>query len=220
MIRESYPWKTEIWKSARYFERLRNQHRNLSGRQCFCVEKHVFLSFYAIRKLIEAKKLSDECTSQQVSVTTYPCTGKPITHFNWHKSDEHFDFGRPTQSKWSVLNLCHQFVHSYVFHVVAGESSGLAGFMVASDRQKKDSLVEIHIGTSISLFDAVVQDDIVSSHWCRDPKTGAESFSLSNKLPPEMEQEPYKLETGILSIQAEQGTPPNHRSPSARVVGG
>jgi len=187
MIWESHSWKVEIWKSSRYFERLRDQRRNLSDRQCFCVEKHAFLAFYAIRKLMEAKKLSDQCTSQRLAVTTYPCTGKPITHFNWHRSDEHFNFESPTQHEWAVLKLCHQFVHSYVFHVVAGESGGLAGLMVASDRQKESGLIEVDISTTISLFDSVAQDDIVSSQWCRDPVTGKETFILSNELPAEME---------------------------------
>jgi hypothetical protein len=184
MIRESHPWKAEICKSSRYLERLRSQRHNLSSHQCFCVEKHTFLSFYAIRKLLEAKKLSDECRSQQVVLTTYPCTGKPITHFNWHRSDEHFDFTNPTVDQWTVLNLCHQFVHSYVFHVVPGEPGGLAGLMVASDRQKASSLIKLDIGSTISLFDSVAQDDVVSSQWHRDPVTGKETFVLSNKLPP------------------------------------
>jgi hypothetical protein len=183
MIWESHPWKAEIWKSARYLERLRDQHRNFSSRQYFCVEKHAFLSFYAIRKLIEAKKLSDECTSQQIAVTTYRCTGKTITHYNWHRYDEHFDLKTPKQEKWAVLKLCHQFIHSYVFHIMSGESSGLAGMMVASDRQKESSLIEIDIDAVISLFDSVAQDEVVSSQWNRDPSTGKETFVLSNKLP-------------------------------------
>ena len=137
---------------------------------------------------MEAKKLSDECTSQQVRVTTYPCTGKPITHFTWHRSEEHFDFKSPKQDKWSVLKLCHQFVHSYVFHVVSAESSGLAGLMIASDRQKDSSLIELDVNATISLFDSVAQDDIVSSKWYHNSATGKEKFVLSNKLPEEMKK--------------------------------
>lgn len=165
------------------FRRLQAQTKRLSERQNVSVEKRIFLTFYGIRKLIEAKKLSDECTGQQISVTLFPSTGKAVTHMNWHRPDEHFDFQSPQSHHWALVTLCHQFVHSYVFHVVGGESGGLEGFMVASDRQKGSSVLQISVAAVISLFESIAQDDIVLSRWTRDPTTGKETFLLSNRLP-------------------------------------
>ena len=183
MIRDSSPWKRDIWKCSQLFRRLMAQSEDLSDRQMISVEKRTFLTFYAIRKLIEAKKLSDECTSQQIPVTLFPSTGKAITHINWHRSDEHFDFQSPQLHHRSLLTLCHQFVHSYVFHIVSGETGGLFGFMVASDRQKGSSLLQIEVAAVISVLESIAKDDIVSSRWLRDSGTGKETFVLSNLLP-------------------------------------
>ncbi|MCP5555908.1 MAG: hypothetical protein H7A54_19880 [Akkermansiaceae bacterium] len=169
------------------FRRLQAQTKRLSDRQTVSVEKRIFLTFYGIRKLIEAKKLSDECTGQQIPITLFPSTGKAVTHMNWHRSDEHFDFESPQSHRWALLTLCHQFVHSYVFHVVGGESGGLDGFMVASDRQKGSSLLQIDVTAVISLFESIAQDDVVSSRWTRDPTSGKETFQLSNQLPSDID---------------------------------
>ena len=183
MIRDSNPWKQDIWKCSQLFHRLKAQSEHLSDRQMISVEKRMFLTFYAVRKLIEAKKLSDECTSQQIPVTLFPSVGKAVTHMNWHRSEEHFDFESPNSHLWTLFRLCHQFVHSFVFHIVSGETGGLWGFMVASDNQRGSGLLQIEVTTVISVLESVAKDDIVWSRRSCDPVTGKETFALCNQQP-------------------------------------
>ncbi len=135
MIWESHPWKCDIWKTARYLEKLSIQKRHLSERQLVSIEKKILLGFYAIRKLIEANKLSDDFKAENISLQSYPRTTKPITHFNWHKLDHLFKLDRSKPETWKPINLCHQFVHSYIFNIISGDNGGLAGFFVASDKK-------------------------------------------------------------------------------------
>lgn len=184
MILESYPWKQSIARTARYFSKLRSAPK-LTERQRVAVEKRTFLTFYAIRKLIEAKKLSDQITSQRTAVTIYPPTGRPVTHRNWHRSDEHFHLDQPQTESWDLLRLCHQFVHSYVFHIMEDESGALLALMVASDHQRTKGLLRLDIAAVVPLFDSVACDDVVSMKWHRDIKTGKETFVLSNTYLPD-----------------------------------
>lgn len=179
MIWDSNPWKHDLFKCAAFLDRVTAQDKPLSERQRVSIERRLFLGFYSIRKLLEAHKLTDECSKQVASVRLYPPTGKAITHFNWHKSDEHFDFDLPTLEKWELVKLCHQFIHSYIFHIVEDETVGLAGFFVASDWQLSEGLIGIDAPTVISVFRLVAKDDVTSLQWNRDPATGKESFIAS-----------------------------------------
>lgn len=179
MIHESHPWKQDIARTAAYFSRL-GTAANLTERQRVAIEKRTFLTFYSIRKLIEAKKLSDQVTSQRISVIIYPPTGHPVTHINWHRSDEHFHLDQPHSESWDLLRLCHQFVHSYVFHIMESETGGFLALMVASDHQRTKGLLRLDIADVVPLFHSVASDDVVSMRWQRDIKTGKETFVLSN----------------------------------------
>ena len=177
MIWDSNPWKHDLFKGAACLARLTVQQKPLTDRQRVSIERRLFLGFYAIRKLLEAHKLTDGCSNQVVSVKVYPPTGKAITYFNWHKSDEHFDFDSPSSAAWTLEKLCHQFVHSYIFHVLERETAGLTGFFIASDKQRPKGLIDIDACTVISVFRTVASDDITSLQWNRDPATGKESFT-------------------------------------------
>jgi hypothetical protein len=179
MIHESHPWKRDIARTAAYFSQLQTA-ASLTERQCVAIEKRSFVTFYSIRKLIEAKKLSDQVTSQQTSVFIYPPTGRPVTHINWHRSDEHFHPDQPHSESWDLLRLCHQFVHRYVFHIMESESGGFLALMVASDHQRTKGLLRLDVEDVVPLFHSVASDHIVSMRWQRDIKTGKEAIVLLN----------------------------------------
>jgi hypothetical protein len=179
MIWDSNPWKHDLFKEAAFLDRLTVQQKPLTDRQRVSIERRLFLGFYAVRKLLEAHMLTDGCSNQEASVRVYPPPGKAITHFNWHKSGEHFDFDSPVSAALPLVKLCHQFVHSYIFHVVEEETGGLRGFFIASDQQRSKGLIDIDAAAVISVFRSVASDDITSLQWCRDLTTGKETFIVS-----------------------------------------
>ena len=173
MIHESYPYKRDLQNCANIFRNYLSSANPLSERQHFKIEKETFVSFYIIRMLAENHKLSDQCTSQKHSVTVYTKTSKALRHFNSHHLDEHYDFTKPKSEIWQLEKICNQFIHSYIFILGTNESGGVTSVFVNSDKQKGKSLLEID--------ESVAKDDVVSSSWSIDPKTGEETHILSNE---------------------------------------
>jgi len=117
------------------------------------------VGFYSVRKLIEARKLSDSLVAREIDVTLYPSvSGARITLLNWHKLDRHYDFDTPEQGSLRVGLLCHQFVHSYVFTPGFSEVGELDSILFASDWERKKRLHSIELGTIVDLFVDVGND--------------------------------------------------------------
>lgn len=171
MIHESRFWKNDLLKSALSLERRLSQQRWSDGTFAD-VEKRVMLGFYAIRKLIEAKKIDDELANQSVSLTTYKSTGKPVTRINWHHYWELYDLDSPQSSTLRVLLVCHQFVHSYVFGFSFSETRDLVSILVSSDREKNRVLYEIKVVELIRLFREIGQNYPTEYHASFNDKKG------------------------------------------------
>jgi len=95
------PWKRELSSVAESLQRRRTQRR-WTPSSFYRLEIELFGAFYAIRKLIEGRKLSDDVVGRTVSVETYPSRGKPIHLMNWDKVDELYDLdARPCiEERW------------------------------------------------------------------------------------------------------------------------
>ncbi|MBW8846761.1 MAG: hypothetical protein JF607_17480 [Burkholderiales bacterium] len=144
MIHESSYWKDDLLKSALSLERRRQQQRWYDGTFAD-VEKKVLLGFYAVRKLIEARKVDDAVAAQSIAVTVYPSTGKLVTRNNWHHWWELYDMEDPRRTKVKLIPLCHQFVHSYVFSCAFDEERMLDSVMVSSDRERNRMLFSVPV---------------------------------------------------------------------------
>ena len=172
MIWESYPWKEELLRIAERLAKKQNQRR-WTERTDANLEKDVFVGCYAIRKMIEARKLSEPVLSYQVSCATAPLRhGKRVTLYDWHKLDELYDFGQQTTAELALRGLCNQFVHSYVFCPVFGESGLLDSVAVASDRKRRECVYLIRVSSLIELFRAVGNDDPNEHHAVWDDRLG------------------------------------------------
>ncbi len=135
------------------------------------VEQLTMQGFYGIRKLIEANKLRPVISRRRVPVGRFQPTGKSITPFNWHKAEELYDLDHAQQAAMPLLDLCHQFVHSYLFFPALGEHGELEAFLLASDRQKFKALLRVEVAEIIEIFDSVGNDEVRQSSSTRDAKT-------------------------------------------------
>ena len=77
MIWESHFWKSDILKDINLITRW--QSRTATERQNVILEKKIMINAYVIRKLIEARKLSDRIRDAEITVrlsiarlTSYP----------------------------------------------------------------------------------------------------------------------------------------------------
>lgn len=171
MIWESHFWKDDLLKYARALQ-IKTKQRVWRESSGVAVEKTVFLGFYSIRKLLEAKKLSSSFESLQVPALIYPPTGKAVTLMNWHKTDLLFDMDHPKRTKITLPDLANQAIHSYVFHHGVTDEGGLSFILLASDRQRKKGLFRISIRQIISVFRKVGKNYPWKSEYHLDPKTG------------------------------------------------
>lgn len=137
MIFDSRIWKEQLLKKARKLSKWQLQRR-WSNRSLVLMEQEIMLGFFAIRKLIDSHKVSDEIVSDLVDVSRVPATGYGASQINAHKIDRLFDLESVTDSRERLRDLYNQVIHSFVFTFLMDEEGRADSFIVASDH-KKDS---------------------------------------------------------------------------------
>jgi hypothetical protein len=171
MIWDSGPWRVELCRLAARIEQRTRQKRWQEASSAR-LEQDVFFAAYAVRKLLEAKKLSTSITDTVVVVKTYPRTSTQMDHMNWHHLGTHFDFERPTHGELRVGELCNQFIHSYVFSEwFEGEPARLSGLLFTSDRKRKSVLYHVQIAELVRLLRRIGDDSPDNAVRIRDPAT-------------------------------------------------
>lgn len=77
---------------------------------------------------------------------------------NWDKIDLFYDLDQPVVERRSVLFLCNQFIHSFVFVPDLDDLDCLSGVFFASDRQRHSRLLRLDLDTIIALYELVGSD--------------------------------------------------------------
>ncbi len=165
MINESYYWKKELLKLAVRLEKRKKNQRWWTESQYGTFEKEIMIGFYIIRKLLEAKKLTNAIVSKKIIGTKFPNNGTNVTLGNNHRFFELYDFEKPKQDKFDLIFLCNQLVHSYIFspnfecdsETGKGEKT-LSSILFCSDENRNKWLFEIHIDSVTNLFKELGND--------------------------------------------------------------
>ena len=172
MIFESSYWKDELLGTASFLEKKKSQ-KQWRGSSYAKVEQKIMISFYSIRKLMDANKLTDAIVQLDVPAIEYSATGKPVTLLNSHKIDELYKLNAPRKKTVKLRFLCNQMVHSYVFMVVTQrENNGLESILVNSDNVKDKKLFSISVDTLINVFESVGQNYPWKSKFKYDESKG------------------------------------------------
>lgn len=171
MIFESAYWKSDLLRRASLLRRYMVQRRWSEASFAKC-EQTVMIGFYSVRKLSEAAKLTDALLRESVSTRRYPSKGLPATRLNRHKVDKLYNLNAPERHDLSLMDLCHQFVHSYIFTPVLDESRGLTAILIASDRQRSKALLGVDVKTVIGIFERVGNDEVGSMRATFDAELG------------------------------------------------
>jgi hypothetical protein len=157
MIYESHYWKDDLLKQAQILRRRVDQKRWTES-SFANVEQSVMLGFYSVRKLLEAKKLSDDVANQKLRITAHSWKGKIVTRFNRFEYWELYDLEHSHLVARSLIFLCHQIVHSYIFIVSFDVLNRFSGILVTSDRERHRTLYFIKVQQIIELFERVGSD--------------------------------------------------------------
>ncbi len=158
MIFESSHWKDELLGTAKFLEKKKLQ-KQWRGSSYAKVEQKVMISFYSIRKLMDANKLTDSIVNLNVPAIDYAATGKKVTLLNNHKIDELYKLEEPREKTVKLRFLCNQMVHSYIFMIVTqSDSNGLSSILINSDQIKDKRLISISVDVLIQIFESVGQN--------------------------------------------------------------
>jgi hypothetical protein len=157
MIFESACWKEDIAKIAERMKKRKTQKR-WPERALVNIEKDVFFAFYAIRKLLEADKLSQTIADFTLNARSYSATGKPVTKMNWHRLDELYDLTKLQQESLALRFICNQIVHSYVFAPSFGEDDALEGILFCSDFKRNEKLYALDVDEIVICLEAIAAD--------------------------------------------------------------
>ena len=149
MIYESAYWKEPLIKTAKWLVCVRLSERT-QERTFVRIEKEVFLSFYSIRKLIEALKVSDNIRDAKTVLAWHPNLNH-VHHMNWEHIDLLYDLNTINKEERDVLFLCNQFIHSFVFSIYEQEGR-IGGFYVTSDFNKNRKLYRVSLDQVVVLF--------------------------------------------------------------------
>ena len=130
------PWQDQLVKIADRLEAKTKQKR-WAERTHYLVERDFVVGAYAMRKLIETDEVSDELRQRRIPVRRFELSGRRPLAADDIADSYDFDDGR--RRTLSVVELCHEILHSVVFAFCCGETEDLFdGVYVSSDRDKNE----------------------------------------------------------------------------------
>jgi hypothetical protein len=169
MIGDSVPWKEELLRVAEVLER-RTKQRRWTERTSFLVERDIMTAAYAVRKLNEARKISDELAAEAVVCMKHSLSGRPVDIWNRDEFYEHYDMEHPESVALPLIDFCNQVIHSWIWMLSATEDPPhvFDGVYVSSDRARKRHVYFMPADNMISVFRSVGLDYIASMRMQRD----------------------------------------------------
>ncbi len=167
---DSVIWKEKLEQDVRILKKRLNQ-RHWTDRSVVLFERELMLTFFSIRALIEAGKLTNRTSRNEYRFITYPNKGKIVDDYTKYDIDEVFDLCAGTEKKLSLKLLTHQFVHAYVISAEFSEKGKVIGVLLCSDWEKKNTLIQLPINLAIEIIEDVITDEISLIQFERAEKT-------------------------------------------------
>lgn len=153
MIHESSYWKDDLIKCSQKLSK-RSYQKKWFERSFVAAEKEIFISFYAVRKLIESNKLTTKLCNKTFAVKTHNNLGKVVNQINRHDIDELYDLITHKKTDLNLRTICNLIIHSYIF-IFNLEKGRLDGIFVTSDFTKDTNLYWISIKTLANILNEV-----------------------------------------------------------------
>ena len=168
---DSVIWKEKLEQDARTLKNRLIQRR-WTERSVVLFERELMLTFFSIRALIEAGKLTDRTSHKEYRFITYPNKGKVVDDNTKYDIDEMFDLDSGIEKKLSLKLLTHQFIHAYVIFTEFSDEGKAVGVLLCSDWEKKNVLIQLPISLAIKVIEDVIADEIRGILRNRNKKTG------------------------------------------------
>jgi hypothetical protein len=132
-------------------------------------ERFVFWSAFVIRKLAEAKKLSDEFEAERFTVRRHPAVDPDgyQDHMNAQRIESHYDLEKSESKTVDPRWIASQLVHSFSFIPQIDDGGHPAGLYFNSDRSRRTSLFHVPWAEFERLILLACGDDIVAMRFNR-----------------------------------------------------
>lgn len=170
MIWESHPWRVDLAKRAQWLLDRQTQRRWPEA-SCVRVEQCVMVGCYCVRKLIEAKKVTDRVARLSLKLRRHASKGKAVHSMNWHRFDELYNLQRSTKETRTLGFVCNRLIHSFGFALSFDEKTGgLDGLFFCSDRDRNKHLLYLAVSDLADGFLRVAHDDVVTARKTWNPK--------------------------------------------------
>lgn len=138
---------------------------------------------YAIRRLLEARKLADSLAAKQVPVVRHQRIGPIPDFYNRDDLDVIYDFAHPIKDQVTLSHLANQIVHSFVLVLSCDEVDApyegpdgievegnylFNGYFLASEKERLKHVYFLDAATLIALCRSIAFEDVVGVDMRRD----------------------------------------------------
>lgn len=155
----------------------------------FLFEKDIFLAFFLIRKLIEAKtKVSQDIADMKIELEKFFPTEKAPTIRNDHRFDELYDLNKSNKCKRAIYDMCGDIIHSYILAPCFDDKGNISEFYFNSFKHREKGLYAFKLSYLIEILEAFGNDYPSYQSFIFNPET--EDYDIVSKSePPETNDE-------------------------------
>ncbi|MET3705865.1 hypothetical protein ABIB17_000464 [Arthrobacter sp. UYEF6] len=203
MIYDSIPWRQELGRIARRLER-KSRQAHWNERSSFLVERSFMDAGFAIRRLLEARKLADSLAASRIKVTRYPRKGSIPDFYTRDDIDEHYDLDGGVKDQITLTHLANQLIHSYVWVLSfdgeseedEGDGEGhFIGVFLASEKERQKHVYFLPAGSLIAICRTIAVEDVVGVEMRRDEAGLLQVTRVISSTDPESEYEKLSRRT-------------------------
>ena len=149
---ESHYYKSDLLKYADSFE-LRSERQLWREDSLAKAEKQFFVGMFFVRKMIESVKVTDACKKTTHAVSRKKISpSMKITDFMRHDLMDYLDDESWNEEKVAVLQICDKVIHTWVNLPSRDDGSGLAGFILTTDKYRNSEIWFVPTKTIVEIF--------------------------------------------------------------------
>ncbi|MBB4243740.1 MULTISPECIES: hypothetical protein [Rhizobium] len=163
MIWDSWPWKQALLADANKLQGLILG----DGASEVAYERSVFLAGFTIRKLLEAKKLTDKVAQSDVRCRKLALLdpSRIPDLMNWHRANEFYDYEKRKAGTVKLSFFTNQLIHSFIFIAAVKDDTDLLaeGFFVTTDYDRGKFLYQYDLNELVRVMRLVGNDEVLRS---------------------------------------------------------
>ena len=166
MIWASASWKDGLLKDADILERWATKTSRPTQQEVI-FEKKIFLTAYAMRKLLEANKICTILHYKPMKFETYDRTNSVMTPLNWDKVEKHYNMETSKSARRDIWWMFDNIIHSHIFLLTINKNGWIDGFLITSDNNKDRYLMKVELSRFLQIMREIGSDYPFDVKWVK-----------------------------------------------------